>query len=146
MALFPPAIVPGAIVAPVNAAGVIINDAVRLVPLRKAFTVPVVVLDWPVVETVNVALDAPAGIVMLAGTVAFDDIKVIAVPPVGAGRDNAIVPATELPPTTVAGVTLTPESSGISTVRVPVTDPPKVAVTMADTLVGTMDVVTENVA
>jgi hypothetical protein len=54
----------------VVAAGLIVNVALRLTPLSVALIVAVPVVVTVAVPTVNVPEDAPAAIVMLAGTVA----------------------------------------------------------------------------
>lgn len=54
------------------------------------------------VETVKVAVIAPAGIVTLDATKALklDDASATVVPPAGAGPDIEIVPVVDVPPTT----------------------------------------------
>ena len=74
----------------------------------------VVELVTVLVETVNVALVAPAGTVTLAGTVAALELSdsETAAPPVGAAPLNVTVPVEVLPPTTLVGLMLTAESVG----------------------------------
>jgi hypothetical protein len=65
-----------------------------------------VVVDFtPVVETVNVPVVAPAAIVAVAGTVAFEllEDRLTVVPPGGAGAFKVIVPVEDLPPWTELG-------------------------------------------
>ena len=97
----------------------------RVVPANVARMSRVNVPVTAVVGIVKVALDAPAGTVTLAGTIAMPgagaDRKTTA-PPLGAGALSVIVPVKGLPPTTLVGLTDTADSSGggggTSTVRV----------------------------
>src|ERR687889_78410 len=62
------------------------------------------------VLTLNVALEAPAATVMLAGTETTDVFALLSVttaPPLGAPLVNVIVPCAVVPPTTEVGLTLT---------------------------------------
>jgi hypothetical protein len=87
---------------------------------------PVIVSDLAavtaVVLAVNVAVDAPARTVTVAGTVADEslDVRLTVVPAVGAGPVRVTVPVEEVPPVTVAGFRLTPLSVAAWTVRVTV--------------------------
>ncbi len=67
-----------------------------------------------VVAIANVALVAPAGTVTLAGTVAALELSEsdTDAPPAGAAALNDTVPVDELPPTTLVGLSDTPESVG----------------------------------
>jgi hypothetical protein len=63
--------------------------------LRLAETSTAVSASWAKVVAVNVPLVAPAGMVMLAGTVATAVLLLASVttePPVGAARDSVTVP------------------------------------------------------
>jgi hypothetical protein len=63
------------------------------------------------VVAVKAADDAPAGTVTVAGTWAAAvllEVKLTTAPPVGAGLSRATVPVDDAPPSTVAGLTLTP--------------------------------------
>jgi hypothetical protein len=77
------------------------------------------------VVTVNVAVVAPAATVTEAGTwaAALLEVRLTTAPPVGAGPPSVTVPVEGSPPTTVAGLTLTPlnvAAAGAVTVRVAV--------------------------
>jgi hypothetical protein len=72
-----------------------------------AVRVTVQVVRKDLVETVNVAVVAPAGIVTLAGTLVTMVLLVLsetANPPVGAGPVNVTVPFTDVPPATRVGL------------------------------------------
>jgi hypothetical protein len=65
------------------------------------------------VETVNVAVVAPAVTVTLAGTVAADVLLLVrftTAPPDGATELSVTVPVEEMPPTTLVGFRLKPET------------------------------------
>jgi hypothetical protein len=86
----------------------VVSVAVRLRPTFAAVIVvePVVVAGS--VGIANVAKVAPAGIVMLAGTVArasTELVRVTTAPPAGAGASSVTVPVALIPPTTLAGLT-----------------------------------------
>ena len=73
--------------------------------------VTAVVETTGLVVAVKVALDAPAATVTDAGTWAaavFELVKVTTAPPAGAGPLRVTVPVEDAPPTTEAGLTLTP--------------------------------------
>jgi hypothetical protein len=77
------------------------------------------------VVAVKVAVVAPAGTVTVAGTCAAAvalDVSATAAPPVGAGESRVTVPVDDTPPSTVAGLTLTPLNAATAalTVRVAV--------------------------
>lgn len=64
------------------------------------------------VVTMNVAVVAPSGIVIEPGTLATVGSlldKEMTAPPLGAGPPNVTVPVDELPPLTLAGLTLSDE-------------------------------------
>jgi hypothetical protein len=72
------------------------------------------------VFTVNVALVAPAGTVTLAGTLAallLLDRRTCA-PPAGAGPLSVTVPVEDVPPITLAGLSVSDETVGSGTVTV----------------------------
>jgi hypothetical protein len=84
-----------------------------------------VLVATEVVVAVKVAVVAPAATVTDAGTWAAAElleVKLTTAPPVGAGPSNVTVPVEDVPPTTVAGLTLTPVriTNGLMTVRVAV--------------------------
>jgi len=89
--------------------GVIVKVAVWFVP----FSVPVIVADvdeaTPKVETVNVAVVAPAATVTEVGTVAFEVLEPsdTTVPPVAAGPERVTVPVDGVPPGTDVGLRVT---------------------------------------
>jgi len=110
-----------------------------------AFTLPVTFL----VETVNLAVKLPAGIVTVAGTVA--DVKLLvsftAIPPVGATALRVRVPEEDAPPFTLAGVRLKETRTGGLTVIVAVCETaPRVAVTLTAFAIDTATVVALKVA
>ena len=69
--------------------------------------VAVVLADTALVDTGKVAVVAPAGTVMLSGTVAAAEleVKLIAAPPGGALPVRVMVPTELAPPLTVLGAT-----------------------------------------
>jgi hypothetical protein len=69
------------------------------------------------VETVKVAVIAPAGIVTLEATNALklDDARATVVPPAGAGPEIEIVPVVDVPPGTGFTDQFTDEGIGAST-------------------------------
>jgi hypothetical protein len=71
------------------------------------------------VDTVKVALDAPAVTVTLAGTDSgsFAESAMTA-PPTGAGALRLAVPVTDVPPTTLALLNEIPERAARATVKV----------------------------
>jgi hypothetical protein len=78
----------------------------------------------PVVAA-KVAVVAPAGTVTVAGTCAapvLPEVRLTTAPPVGAGLSRVTVPVEDAPPSTVAGLTLTPlrAATGAVTVKVAV--------------------------
>jgi hypothetical protein len=76
--------------------------------------------------TPNVALVAPAATVTLAGTVAAGLLleSVTCAPPAGAGPFSVTVPVEEPPPVTLAGLRLSEETLGGTTVSEAVWVPP----------------------
>ncbi len=96
--------------------------AEQFVAASVAVTVTVVDAETLKCFTVNLAVDCPAGIVTVAGTVASAGIELVSVtfnPPVGAGPESKTVPVTavfELP-LTVEGETDTDASVTGTTVK-----------------------------
>src|SRR5207249_3135276 len=92
------------------ACGFTVSVAVRIAPPPEPVIVIAVALVTEPVVTANVALVAPTATVTLAGseaTVVFELDSVTTSPPVGAALVSVTVPLALLPPTTLAGVTLT---------------------------------------
>ena len=99
------------------------------------------------VFTVNDTVDLPAAIFRLAGIVAalLVELRATVSPPPGAGAVRLIVPLAEMPPLTVAGVTLMLSSDAGFTVNVAVAAVgPTVPVMIALVAVDTGLVSTEN--
>jgi len=92
-----------------STASVIVNVAVGDFPLRLAVMTDVVDELTPVVVTVNVALDCPAGTVTDGGTLAGELLLVNATetPPDAAGPFKVTVPVELDPPTTEVGFKVT---------------------------------------
>lgn len=127
----------------------VVSATVRLPPAFVAVIVVDPVVDASRVGIANVPSVAPAGIVMLAGTVArvgTELVRVTTAPPAGAGAYRVTVPVTDMPPTTLAGDSVTAETR-VVTVRVAVLlTALYVAVRMTVAFVVTVVVVTANVA
>lgn len=94
--------------------------AVRLTvfvtPACAAEIVTILLAVTTAVVTANAAEEAPAGTVKLAGTVAAVSllVSVIAAPPAGAAAFKVTVPVAGFPPMTVAGLTETESSRGLT--------------------------------
>ena len=75
-----------------------------------------------VVLIVNVASVLPTGTVMVAGTLAEEELldKAMTSPPTGAGEVTVTVPVLDFPPTTVVGLTVSDFNVGAFIVSVPV--------------------------
>lgn len=102
-----------------------------------------------VVETVNVAVEAPAKTVTPGGTVAavWLLLREIDIPPVGAGPLRVTVPVELAPPVRVVGFKLNPDRCGGFTVNVAEIDvAPSVPVIFGKDWRATGEVVIENVA
>ena len=112
--------------------------------------VAVEVVVTAVVETANVPEVAPAGTVIMEGTVASVvslELKVTAKPPVGAGSPSVTVPVELFPPMTALGLSETPVIAGGLTVRFAVVlFVPKVAVMTAVVTLVTVVVLAVKVA
>ena len=94
--------------------------AVLVTPFSVAEIVTVVDFLTPLVETVKVAVLAPATTRTLAGTVAAAVLlleRVTVAPPVGAGPVSVAVPVELLPPVTVVGFRVRVDNAGGFTVR-----------------------------
>jgi hypothetical protein len=112
----PPVSVEGLIVADASAsaAGLMVNAAVFVTALYTAETDTVVAADTGLEVAVNVAVMAPAGTTMLAGTVTADVLlllSAIVTPPVGAAELNVTVPVDVPPAVRTAGLTATDASA-----------------------------------
>lgn len=100
-----------------------------------------------VVVIVNVAVDAPAGMVTLDGTLDAELVSESATtaPPLGAAPDRVRVPVDGVPPFTVVGLMLTDNSVAGVTVRFAfLVTPPKVAEIATVVFEDTPEVVTVN--
>jgi len=97
-------------------AGLTVSVADRVTPPAVAEMVADVTAVTDVVVIVKVALVAPAGTVTLAGTVVAAELSesVTTTPPEGAAALRVTVPVAELPPTTLAGLMLTPVRVGVA--------------------------------
>jgi hypothetical protein len=108
--LVPPVTFAGEISTPVGCGGTTVTFAVALLPLFDTVTVTTSSFETTEVVAVKVADLDPAAIVTLAGacTEGSDTDTVSSVPPDGAAADIAAVKVrvVELPPSTVAGVTV----------------------------------------
>lgn len=103
--LVPPSTVLGDNVKLRSTAGLIVRLAVFVIPAADAVIVAVTELATEVVVTVKLADVAPAGMVMVAGTVALLllDERFTTNPPAGAALKSATVPLDSVPPTTGLG-------------------------------------------
>jgi hypothetical protein len=126
---------------------------VREAALETELNVPVMVVEvlgaTGVVETVNVPLVAPEGIVTVLGTVADAELLVSETvrPLLGAAEPIVAVPVEELPPVTDVGATVIDAKTGGAIVRISLAEVLfALAVIVADVLLGTGAVVTANVA
>lgn len=146
----PPITLVGLKVTPVKTGAVIVRTAVAEAPFAVAVMVEVASEATPTVVTVKVVLVAPAGTVTDPGTVAapvFELCRVTIVPDEPAGPARVTVPVLDVPPTTVVGLSVTPLTPAVVTVRVPVRfTVPSVPVTVTGVLLETAVVVAENVA
>jgi large repetitive protein len=93
---------------------VTVSTALRLAPPNAPLIVAEVDAATGTVLTVKVAFVAPAATVMLAGAVAAVVLLLVRVtiaPPDGAALDSVTVPCELLPPTTVAGLTVSDDNA-----------------------------------
>jgi len=113
----PPVTVEGLRAIALRLAGGGTGFTVRIVVRVAPPLVPVIVIDVAAVTvlvvTANVALVAPAATVTLAGseaTAVFELARVTTSPPLGAALVRVAVPVVPVPPTSVAGFTLTADT------------------------------------
>jgi hypothetical protein len=110
----PPVTLVGATDSVVSTGGVMIRVTVCIVSLALAEIVADVEVPTALVATAKVAVVAPAATVTLAGTVAAAVLlleRVTAVPPLGAAFVSVTIPVEEPPPVTVAGFSVTPDTT-----------------------------------
>jgi hypothetical protein len=90
--------------------GSTVSVAVKLTPTLEAVNVTSVLAETEFVVIVTVALDAPAGIVTVAGIVAAGlfEARLMVRPLAGATPPSETVPSEEVPPGTEVGATLKP--------------------------------------
>jgi len=97
-----------------------------------------VVAVWTAIEvTGKVAVDAPEGIVTVAGTVAADvllDVRVTTNPPLGAVPEMVTVPVEAVPPSTDVGLNVTLVNTDAVTVRFALAEVPFAAVAVIGTV------------
>ena len=123
----PPGTETGRTVRPVSCGAVTVSVPVAV----RAPMVPVIVADvldaTAAVSALNVTSVAPAGTVIVAGTVtnALSLESATCRPVLGAGPESEIVPVEDTPPTTLAGLNEIVVAIGLSTVSEPVADDPK---------------------
>ena len=148
--LVPPRTLVGERVTDVRAAGVTVRVAVWVTPEKTPEIVTGVEDPTPSVVTVNVFVEVPAATVTDAGTVAAlvtEEERVTTTPPAGAGPVSVTVPVELLPPTTLAGATLTADRAAGVTVRPAVwVAPTATPVIVTDVEDATAREVTVNVA
>jgi len=118
----PPMTLVGFRVSEVRAAGSTVSVSVRVAPPKVAEMVDVVDVATALVPMLKFALVAPAGTVTLAGTevAPLSSESATCAPPAGAAAVSVTVPVAPVPPITLAGLTLSVETAGGSTVSVPV--------------------------
>jgi hypothetical protein len=105
----PPITVEGTNVIESTVARVTVNVVVLVTPLAAPLNVTVAIVETGVVVTPALAVVDPSGTVIEAGTVtaALFDPSATEKPPAGAGPARVTVTSDELPPITVAGLTVT---------------------------------------
>jgi hypothetical protein len=116
---FPPVTVDGLSVKEVSAGGSIVSEAVCVVPAYTALIVTEVAVPTALVLTVKMAFVAPGGTVTVDGTVATPVLlleRTTTAPPLGAGPFSVTVALDELPPVTVAGLSVSDVGAGGVTV------------------------------
>ncbi len=112
---FPPTTLDGLLDTEDSEGGFTVSVADRVAPPYKADIVTAVVLATGFVEIVNVAPEAPAATVTVAGTTAAATLPLdsdTTAPPAGAGPVSVTVPVEVLPPATPVGLTLREEIPG----------------------------------
>ena len=124
--VFPPTTEVGFKVRPERVAALIVSVAVFEAPANVAEIVDEVFELTAVVDTVNVAVELPAGTVTDAGTVALElvDDSVTTDPPVPAFPLRVTVPVEDVPPVTLAGLSESPVNVAGVMVKVPMADWP----------------------
>ena len=105
----PPITVEGASVIESTEERVTVNVVVFVTPFAAPLSVTVAFVATGIVVTPALAVVAPSGTVIEAGTdtAALFDVSATAKPPAGAGPTRVTVTSDELPPITVAGFTVT---------------------------------------
>src|SRR5216117_4134702 len=134
--------------------GLTVSTAVREAPPKVPEIVTGVATVTAVVVMEKFALSAPAATVTLAGTLATVALvldKVTMAPPVGAAAVNVTVPVLPVPPTTLAGLTVTEDKVGAAGTGLTVSTagrvtPPKVPEIDNAVVAVTLVVVIEKVA
>lgn len=113
-ALLPPRTEEGETDTAVRTGAVTPKVVFRVVPLKAALIVTVVLVDTGTVMTLKVAVLAPATTVTVEGTVAdaLSEVKLMVRPPVGATPFKVIDPEADNPPTTPPGLIVTEVSAG----------------------------------
>lgn len=127
--------------------GAMVSVALAVCPPEDAEMELVVPSGTTTVDTIKVAVVAPAGTVAAAGRVAAGllEVSVTGRPPVGAGLPRVTVPVEVLPPTIELGLSERPVITGEATVRTAVLAKPNVAVIVAPIFAATGLVLTVNV-
>ena len=95
--------------------GVTVNGAVTLTPPKDAEMVAELVAATGEVDTVNVALVAPAAIVTLAGTLATTELLLesdTSAPALSAAEVSVTIPVEPLPPTRLKGLNVSDDNVG----------------------------------
>jgi hypothetical protein len=149
IALFPPTRLGGETLIDESEAGFRVSFADGLAVPYVAVIVTDSVLATPLDETTNVVELEPAGTTTELGTDAslLPELKVTAIPLLGAGPFSVTVPTAEVPPAMLVGAIETPVRVGGTTVKAPVAVVvSRVAEILTEVDPLTEDVVTGNVA